>query len=226
MRLLVITLGIILLNLLCGCDKSDEIILDETHGITYELGDLYTDEYGNEGIVCRTQDKYKHKMIMVVSSDEAYMSWGPLDQQVSPYDTLKAYYSSRYFEYYGIAILQCAKSLGIENFPALKWCNDKNHGEKYPSGTSWHLPTNEELECINIISWYEDSVDLNNKYYWTCIEDISGCSDFGVSNMNFRPKDRAMPLNLNGDTFSNKDLWVKRNKYYVRAVKYIYYEKK
>lgn len=225
MRSLLI-LGLSLICLLCGCDKSDDIIIDETHGVPYQLGDLYIDEYGNEGIVCRTQDKYRHKMIMVVSSDEGYASWGPLDQQVSPYDTLKAHYSSRYFEYYGIAILQCAKSYGIEKFPALKWCNDKNHGEKYPKGTSWHLPTDDELACINVIFGDDESVDLNNKYYWTCIEDISGCSDYGISNDNFLPKDRAMPLNLNGETLGNKDLWVKRNKYYVRAVKYIYYEKR
>lgn len=223
MRTLLIV-SITLLGFFCACDESDKIILDETHGITYKLGDLYIDEYGNEGFVCKTPDEY-HKMIMIVSSDEGYASWGPLDLQVSPYDTLETYYSSQYFEYYGISILQRAKSYGIEKFPALKWCNDKNHGEKYPTGTSWHLPTDAELACISVISWYDKSIDLYNKYYWTCIEDISGCSDYGTSIRNFLPKDRAMPLNLNGETLGNKDLWVKRNKYYVRAVKYIYYEK-
>lgn len=215
----------ILLCLLNGCDESDKIILDETQGVDYQLGDLYVDEHGNKGIVCRIQGRLsKQKIVMIVSMDEGYESWGPLNQQVAPYDSLSTSYKKSHFDNYGIAILRCAISLGLEKYPALKWCDDKNHGEKYPTGSSWHLPTDEELECISVIASYGESVDLHNKYYWTCVEDIKGSSDYGASNANYLPKDRAMPLNLNGDTFSNKDLWIKRNKYYVRAVKYLYYE--
>ena len=140
----------ILLCLIYGCDKSDKIILDETQGVDYQLGDLYVDEHGNEGIVCRIQGHSKNqKIVMIVSLDEGYESWGPLNQQVAPYDSLRSIYAISNFDGYGIAILRYAIGLGLEQFPALKWCNDKNHGEKYPTGSSWHLPTKEELECIS-----------------------------------------------------------------------------
>lgn len=211
------------LLLLCGCSESDSLIIDETKGIEYSTGDIYIDKYGNQGIVCHVSPK----KIMIVSSDEAYLSWGPLDVKVTPYDSLKAYYDhSDDFEYYNLAVLSCALTLGIDQFPAMKWCNDKNNGEKNPSGASWHLPNRVELTALRNFDYYCPNMgfDPQNKYYWTCIEDIRGCSSYGLSTDNFVPQDRAMPLNLTGETLSNKDLWTKRNKYYVRAVKYIYYE--
>ena len=225
MRYILVTLCLSILFCLCGCDESDKVIVDETQGVEYEIGDLYIDKYGNKGYICRKDKGSSYESIMVVSADEGFTSWGPLNLRVAPYDTLKSYSMSTFFEYFGIAMLHCAKTLGIENFPAQKWCDDKNHGYKYPSGTSWHLPTPSEIECFSSISGIDSLLGLNNKYYWSCVEDITGCDGFIIPNENYLPKDRALPVNLEGETFRNKDLWVKRNKYYVRAVKYIYYER-
>lgn len=209
-----------------SCTEADNLILDATDGQTYFKGDVYTDKYGNQGIVCTTFET--DNTIMIVSLDEALLAWGPLDMKVSPYDSISIFHGSGFYdsEYYNLAVLRSAMIMGIEQFPALKWCNDKNHGEKFPSATSWHLPNLKEFYRIKSAVKYLPDIDISNKYYWTCLEDLKGCSDYGLSTENYLPKDRAMPLNLQIQTFSNKDLWNKRNKYYVRAVKYIYYERK
>ncbi len=46
-------------------------------------------------------------------------------------------------------------NFGIQNFPAFKWCNDKNTG----SVTGWHLP------AINDIQLVSDSMDVISKAY-------------------------------------------------------------
>lgn len=223
MKYLLINGSLRIVCALCICclysceDESDKVIIDETQGIEYEIGDEYIDKYGNRGTVCKKKEYAHSKSIMVVSADEVLASWGPLDLKVAPYDSLRLY--SMDHEDIGIAMLQCARALGIEKFPAQKWCDDKNHGEKFVSGSSWHLPTNGEVE------YFFGRFNTESKYYWSCIEDIQGCDGSTVINGNYLPKDRAMPVNLDGDSFKNKDLWVKRNKYYVRAVKYIYYER-
>ena len=225
MRYLTATLCLSVLFCLYGCDKSDDLIVDETQGVEYEVGDLFIDKYGNKGYVCKKKKGTSYEYIMVVSADEGYTSWGLLDLKVAPYDTLKSNSMSLLFDFFGIAMLHCTKSIGIEKFPAQKWCDDKNYGDKYPSGASWHLPTASEIECFKSISDIDSLLGVNNKYYWSCIEDIKGCDGFIIPNENYLPKDRAMPVNLDGETTRNKDLWVKRNKYYVRAVKYIYYKR-
>ena len=228
MRYLLVTLSLSVIFCLCCCEEeSDKVIVDETHGVEYEVGDLYIDKYGNTGYICNKKSVSSYESIMIVSADEGFTSWGPLDLKVAPNDTLyKPYSMSIFSDYYGIAVLHLAKTLGIEKFPAQKWCDDKNQGDKYTSGTSWHLPTPNEIECFNSISGIDSLLRSNNKYYWSCIEDIKGCDGLIIPDETYLPKDRAVPVNLEGETFKNKDLWVKRNKYYVRAVTYIYYERK
>lgn len=46
-------------------------------------------------------------------------------------------------------------NFGIQNFPAFKWCNDKNTG----SVTGWHLP------AINDLNLLSDSIDVISKAY-------------------------------------------------------------
>lgn len=219
----------VLLCLISCSFESDDIITDDTTE-QYDLYDYYIDEYGNEGIVAYIQTKY----IIVISSDESYESWGPMGETV-----YKGNISSTelILAHFGVSIHQAMKSIGIEKFPAQNWCDQKNKPEKYPRAGSWRLPTKRELNLIfgksgekvdrlNSALLRSGGYSINkNEYYWTCIEDYDGYIEIDDIVSNYDPENRAFMMTYDNATFGNKDRWIKKNKYYVRAIKYIYYRK-
>ena len=66
------------------------------------------------------------------------------------------------------------------------------------------------------------TIDSDN-YYWTCVEDIDGYITVDNQAIGYDQENRAVLSSPTIYTFSNKDRWIKKNKYHVRAIKYIYY---
>ena len=127
--------------------------------------------------------------------------------------------------------MQSMKSMGIERFPAQQWCDKKNLGDPYPSSSSWRLPTYYELRLVfsskdlNNALKQAGGTPLNNSYYyWTCLEDIENYLHFDNIITDFDRENRAIILNPHGNAYIDKDKWIKKNKYHVRAIKYIYYK--
>lgn len=81
------------------------------------LYDYYVDEFGNEGIV--TYISTDSTNVMVVSADEGYVSWGPVDCRI--YTKKENLLGSEL----SMVMLQNAIFLNINRFPAFKWCNCK-----------------------------------------------------------------------------------------------------
>lgn len=213
--------------------ESDELFTNETTE-DYQLYDYYIDSYGNEGIVAYIQSSNhsNRKYIIVLSADETYTYWGPMGELVYKYDTLEL--SALNEPPFGIAMLQSMKSMGIERFPAQAWCDHKNQSEPYPRGGSWRLPSYREFKFIfgkgNHLS------DINkalhgiggitvdeNQFYWTCTEDIDDYITVEGEAIGYDQANRAVLSSPTNSTFSNKDRWLKKNKYHVRAIKYVYY---
>ena len=67
-----------------------------------------------------------------------------------------------------------------------------------------------------------DSEESN--YYWTCTEDIENYVSMNDSIDDFDKENRAIPITFRFSSYINKDYWLKKNKYHVRAIKYVYYK--
>lgn len=212
--------------------ESDELFADETTE-GYQLYDYYIDSYGNEGIVAHIESSYhSSRYIIILSADETYAYWGPMGELVYNYDEISL--SALYQPSFGIAMLQNMKSMGIERFPAQAWCDQKNQSEPYPSGVSWRLPSRSEF--VSIFGKGNHLSDINkalrgiggtivdeDHFYWTCTEDIDGYVTVGGQAIGYDQANRAVLSSPRNTAFSNKDRWIKKNKYHVRAIKYIYY---
>lgn len=214
--------------------ESDGLYLDEL-GDVKNLYDHYVDEYGNEGIVVSIRhgysSEYKKKIlkaVIVVSTDEFYGEWGPMGELVMKKDSMDYYAVEK--GTYGLAVLQSMKSIGIEKFPAQEWCDMKNKG-KLPYAGSWHLPTDYEysiafynLPSLNAAIYDADGdVVDEDALYWTCVEDFDGYMVINNTVSDYDKENRAAVMTADGYTYVDKDRWIKKNKYHVRAVKYIYY---
>ena len=225
---------------LAACeDESGKEIYNDTKGEEYRLGDYYVDDLGNEGIVVY-YNKYTPKIIMVMSLDEACLPWGPMDHAIFQSDSVKARTLDN--PSFGLSVLQSMQESGIEHYPAMAWCDKKNGGARWAGAGSWRLPTRYELSLVfgqetvggrsSVSGWNEilasvDGMSLGaNHYYWTCQEDLvdnrlsDGSSADGYG---YDRKNRAIPVNVYGESPADKDLWLKKNSYYVRAIKYIYF---
>lgn len=215
-----------------SCDfESDDLILDETHGVDYHSGDLYVDDYGNRGIVAYVK---RNQCVVVISADEAVLPWGDMGAAVVKTDSVRS--GTIYDDQFSLAMLQLMINIGISNFPAQQWCNDKNHGEPY-SG-SWRLPTNYEMRDM---LFKASATSLNkeldkiggdlideNALYWTCVEDYPGFDFVKKAPEEFftyNPKERALPVTPKNKTTADKTNWHKDIEYRVRAIKYVYYER-
>ncbi len=232
MKLNIFHILLILTILFESCSfESEGIFTDETTG-DCQLFDYYIDSYGNEGIVAYihdTKSKYStRKYIIVVSADESYQAWGPMGECVYKNDTID--WVALEDKSFGVAIHQSMKSGGIEKYPAQAWCDKKNNNEKFPRAGSWRLPTMHEFQqvCKYITllnSKLEDigavPISMNN-LYWTCVEDFNNYVEVSGIKTDYDCNNRAIALSPNGSTYS-KNKWLKKNKYYVRAIKYIYY---
>lgn len=223
---------IIFLTLLMGlisCDKESEgVILDERQHLTYKKYDIYKDKHGNMGVVISVTTK----RILVMSADEGVASWGEMGKTLTPHDTVTLSSQGNSF---GLSMLQSMKTAGIEHYPAQKWCDDKNCGDPLYGG-SWRLPTYREysnyINKTNFTNINKALSSLNaplltsSFWYWTCNEDTEGFrpSDANLGNLLFDSDNRAIPVSPVSTYPGNKDQWVKKFRYHVRAVKTIYYE--
>lgn len=118
--------------ILTSCEGAG--IADITDGKEYKLYDYYIDKNGEEGIVVLGSSKDKYFLVM--SLDESECIWSKTGFSVADNDTLIRYYDER-----SLFLNQRATYLGLENFPAFKWCLDKNRSKKYPDINSWILPS-------------------------------------------------------------------------------------
>ena len=214
--------------------KSNDLIVDELDG-NYTLNALYEDEYGNKGIIAYISDENDWlDRVIAISLDESYESWGPMGEAVYKseginFDTITNYYIL-YYPAFGLAMLQSMKSTGIERFPAQQWCDKKNIGDPYSNVSSWRLPSLSEWLLISGNAELNHALQMaggtplqKNQYYWTCTEDFEGFITLGDSSATFDRENRAIPSTTDALTLHDKDNWIKKNKYHVRAIKYVYY---
>ena len=211
--------------------ESDSPILPTNQ--EYNLYDLYEDEYGNKGIVAYVYpyDYFGH--IIVVSLDETEASWGPMGELVYTGDADEKYINQSTF---GLAVLQSMKVRGIENYPAQAWCDQKNGPSSSPNAASWRMPSHYEMYLIfgssgtkvtslnSYIVKYGGERISKNDIYWTCVEDFDDYLIINGQTSDYDKENRAIAQTPTNKVYGNKDRWIKKNTYRVRAIKYIYYE--
>lgn len=218
---------LITLSCLACSFESEGVILDE-RGEEYELYDYYVDEFGNEGIVVYISDSY----VVVMSADESYQSWGPTSEQLYPYGDISENFNRLD---YGVAMHQLMKAKGIERYPAQNWCDKKNGGKEYSYAGSWRLPSNNELYVIfgeganvgriqSSLKNIGGTLLSTEKLYWTCTEDYIDYITIKDLETDYDPENRAVITSCLIETLGTKDRWIKKNKHYVRAIKYVYYK--
>lgn len=220
---------------IASCDfKSGEVFTDETTE-EYQLYDYYVDQYGNEGIVAYIYNpKFSDtKYILVISSDENILPWGPMSETIYKRDKITS--NELMYNYYSIAMHQIMNSIGVEKFPAQAWCDAKNRGENHTRAGSWHLPSKEELSKIfgssgnklnalnSAISGIGGTPLTADEMYWTCCEDYTNYIKISEVETDYDSDNRAVIVTPEMKTYSNKDRWLKKNQHNVRAIKYVYF---
>lgn len=230
-----ILLRFMLLALFYSCSFESEGVFTDDTTEEYELYDYYVDSYGNEGIVAyiHHSSRLKRKHIIVISADESYQSWGPIGERVYKSDSVSRSVCTA--SEFGLAVLQSMCSIGMERYPAQSWCYSKNQQEVYPRAGSWRLPSENEFklticgskaELLNsALKGIGGTPILTNQMYWTCTEDFDNYIINGDTS-DYDCKNRAVIISPTINTYfnySNKERWLKKNKYYVRAIKYVYY---
>lgn len=222
-----------------SCDHESDALLIDVLDEEYQLYDYYIDEDGNEGIVSYVQkstsiSKYPkgYKYMIVLSLDESLEAWGAMGETVMKIDSLSD--SELRKSTAGLMMLQCMYSRGIERYPAQKWCFMKNNSSEI-FGSSWRLPTYYELlqifgtsgKNVSILNQeiknYGGTIIDNSHFYWTCIEDYKDYISVDNLELDYDQANRAILTSSQISTFSDKDRWLKKNHYFVRAIKYIYY---
>lgn len=190
------------------------------------LYDYYVDEFGNEGIV--TYISTDSTDVMVVSADEGYVSWGPVDCRI--YTKKENLLGSEL----SMVMLQNAIFLNINRFPAFKWCNDKNSGKPL-NVASWMLPSEWEMRYMiagaqcDLASLNEALINIGgtpidaDELYWTATEDNSQIisDDYKKYGADFSPEMRAVCMTPMRTSREKMIYWIKSNRHRVRAVKYI-----
>ena len=217
-----------------SCDyEAESVCIDDTTE-EYQLYDYYIDQYGNEGVVAYILKSGSKKQI-VISADETCLPWGPTGEQIYELDSVPQTILTN--PSYGIAMLQTMKARGIERFPAQAWCDQKNHGERYPQGGSWHLPTYWELVLIfgekgarvsslnKALQSVGGTVLSLDNMYWSCTEDYKGYVTITNVISDYDSENRSVITSPARTTYSTKERWMKKYSHYVRAIKYVYYER-
>lgn len=201
--------------ILVSCEGSG--IADITNGKEYQLYDYYIDKNGEEGIIVSS---YKKK-ILVMSLDESECIWSKTGFTVANNDTIIKNYDER-----ALFLNQRATYLGLENFPAFKWCIDKNRSKKYPDINSWILPSldhqsrhitssiryNYELINEHIINYGGTPLD-SEACYWLADEPSLIYTSSEVSDL-----EHSLAFTMSKDWIVSKERKCK-----VRAFKYILY---
>lgn len=220
-----------------ACDKYSGEFIYNPEAMNYNLYDVYVDENGISGVVVATE--WNH--IIILSMDESYESWGPMGELVYwNSDVTKSILND---EVFSLAVMQNMKSLGLNRFHAQAWCNRKNGSDTDPFVGSWRLPSVYEFKLI-FESRYDgvyhyNGIDINrlnsvltqnggtpvdeDKMYWTCVEDFDDYIVLSNSTSDYDKLNRAVARSPKGMYYSNKDNWIKKNKHYVRAIKYVYF---
>lgn len=224
----------IIMFALSSCDFESEGVYTDDTTEEYLLYDYYVDSYGNEGIIAYiySSKNLSKKYIIAVSADETVLPWGPMGETIYKSDTIKT--NGLHSNLYGIAMHQIMKSIGIGKFPAQAWCDAKNFNEDFPRAGSWHLPSYYEYQLIfgssgtnvNALNSALASIGgtpFSNNMYWTCSEDYDNYISIKDVESDYDPRNRAVITSPFIATHSYKDRWLKKNKYNVRAVKYVYY---
>lgn len=223
-----------LVALLMSCDHETEGIITDDTTEPVELFDYYIDEYGNEGIVVYTM-KGSYTYYIVLSCDESFQAWGPIGEQIYAVDSV--YKTNLSNPSYGVAMHQTMKARGISHYPAQAWCDKKNYEEKYSRAGSWRLPTYHEWVIIlgskgaRVSSINKAMINVggkpldNEQMYWSCDEDYEGHVKINDVTSDYDSENRAVITSPLRTTYSTKERWLKKNMHYVRAIKYIYYEK-
>ena len=216
----------------CGDDEEPLVFVDDTDGRCFQLYDLYRDKYGNDGLVVYVEEDNTFKYIQVISLDETYAVWGPTGETIMKGNTDSLAGSGRF----GLAMLQCMKTHGIEHFPAQQWCDAKNGNEPYPRAGSWMLPSFDDwrwicgshganVDVINsrLIELGGTPLSIDEKY-WCCEEDYEGYMTWADgSEQDYDPDNRAVIISPRIQGIIDKDFWMKKTKHRVRAVKTILY---
>lgn len=218
----------------CSSHFSDDLIIDEV-GEDCALNDIFVDEFGNEGVIAYIYDEDDWKFVIAISADEGYEPWGPMGEAVYKIDSIDFDTTAHHLLFshptFGLMMLQSMKSMGINRFPAQQWCDSKNQGDPYPNAASWRLPTLFEWLMIIENTGLNDALTSmggtpldESHYYWTCSEDIKDYTPVFDSATTYDKENRAIICNPTYNTYHNKDYWLKKNKHYVRAIKYVYYD--
>lgn len=219
--------------LFISCEHESEGVYTDDTTEAIQLYDYYVDEYGNEGIVVYSMES-SSTYYVVLSSDESFQPWGPMGEQIYAVDSVRK--TNLSVASYGVAMHQTMKSRGINRFPAQAWCDSKNHEEEHPRAGSWRLPTHREwtfilgsgganVNKINTALSNIGGIPLDeDRKYWCCDEDYEGHIKINNVTSDYDSQNRAVITSPLRTTFSTKERWLKKNKYYVRAIKYIYYE--
>lgn len=216
------------------CVSCEEVFpsIDLQGSKTLKLYDYYVDEYGNDGIVAYvgTTSDAADSFKIVLSLDETIESWGPQEYIVYKDSVLEPMIKVISF---GVAMHQLMYQIGIDNFPAQAWCNQKNK-DNCPWAGSWRLPTLTEHNMIvknidrlnSYLRNYQGIPMDTTKMYWTCIEDYDQLLEIkGEINNTYDPMNKAIALTPTYKVIGGKSKWLKSNKHNVRAIKYIYYQK-
>ena len=131
-RLKLLPFILLLLFAFISCKvESDDLILGDAQA-NYKLYEPYIDEYGNKGVIaCITRYVESGELaeVIVLSADETEERWGPMDELVyqAEIEDNKIFKSQTY----GLGVLQSMKAMGINRFPAQKWCDAKNEDEEF-----------------------------------------------------------------------------------------------
>lgn len=220
-------------TLLASCDHESEGVYTDETTEPVQLYDYYVDKYGNEGVVVYITESSRTYYI-VLSSDESCQPWGPMGEQIYAVDSIQK--TSLSTASYGVAMLQTMKARDINRYPAQAWCDRKNQEEDNPRGGSWRLPTYKEWTLIlgskgakvslinSAMSGIGGTLLKENQMYWCCDEDYEGHIKITDVTSDYDSQNRAVITSPLRSTYSTKERWLKKNKHYVRAIKYIYYE--
>ena len=127
----------------------------------YVIGNYYN-KNGIQGIVYRLDEGDTSGMIVSLDERE-YCQWS---------DSLNSNFKTEATDPYdGTKNMKKIKDLGFDNYPAFKWCDEKNFGNI----SGWYLPSLHELDEIGrIYSQLNDTlitIDggmvLKEMYYWS-----------------------------------------------------------
>lgn len=227
---------------LCMCSKTGRVEIPDNDLSPYQAGEKYVDEYGNEGIII-ISDKEK---VLAMSLDEAVLSWGRNDTSLFPVEKLfenlpvrnKSEYCQSLFLYssgVSLDMMQIVEKEGFSDYPAFKWCDDKNRDGHPIHSSSWCLPGYYEyyLAFSSVgVDFINDALAKNGgtvidttAMFWTSVEDIDSLfifSDKKYSNL-FNQSKNAIAIDYRFRSFTDRANWDKRMAYHVRAFKYLYY---